>query len=431
MFTVEELIYATGGQLISGPHQANALSIGIDSRKAKKGQIFVAIKGEKFDAHDFINEVVARGVRILIVHRPLKVSNKKVSVILVKDTTQALGRLAYFHRMRFKIPLIAITGSAGKTTTKEMVFQVLSQKFTVLKNEGTQNNHIGVPLTLLKLTSSHQIVVLECGTNQPGDIDWLVGITRPTVAVFTNIGESHLEKLKTPQGVLKEKWDLTKYMDTKEVVIFNEDDALLRKAVKKFKGKIIGFSLKSPQRKKLPPRFSSTDRCSNALAAFACGRLFGVSLKKIYDALDRFQFPPGREELIKLKDRWVINDTYNANPVSMRSAIDMLSNFSTSGRRIMVAADMLELGRQSKKLHEAIGEAVAQSKINVLFTVGKLARHIGLKAKKKAHQLVVFTYNDIETVVDTLTKMFDQGDVVLVKGSRGMKMERLVERLKG
>ena len=160
-------------------------------------------------------------------HKPVAVSNPKISVISIKDTTRALGDIARFHRLRFKIPVIALTGSAGKTTTKEMIAAVLSRKYKVLKNEGTQNNHIGVPLTLLKLKPDHRIVVLECGTNQPGDIVWLADVARPQVAVITNIGESHLEKLKTTSGVLKEKWTLTSFMGPKILVIINADDPLL------------------------------------------------------------------------------------------------------------------------------------------------------------------------------------------------------------
>jgi UDP-N-acetylmuramoyl-tripeptide--D-alanyl-D-alanine ligase len=431
MFTVKEIIQATKGKLVQGNKAISVESVSIDSRQAKEGQLFIAIKGETFDGHNFINEVIAKGIRTIVIHKPVKVKDPKAVVIQVKDTTKALGHLARFHRLRFKIPVVALTGSAGKTTTKEMLGAVLGQKYQVLKSEGTQNNHIGVPLTLLKLNSSYQIVVLECGTNQPGDIAWLADIGRPTVALFTNIGESHLEKLKTPQGVLREKWNLTKYMDSKGIVILNQDDALLKKAASRFKGRTIGFSLFSPERKKLPSRFSSTDRCANALAAWACGRLFKVTPQAIYSALDHFKFPPGREEVIDLKDRWLINDTYNANPVSMRSAIEMLNTFPSAQRRIFVAADMLELGTQAKRLHESIGETIACSKINMLVTVGKLAKHIALQAKKKTKMILVFTYNDIEPAVMELTRTFRSGDVVLVKGSRGMKMERLVERLRG
>ncbi|MBI3602276.1 MAG: UDP-N-acetylmuramoyl-tripeptide--D-alanyl-D-alanine ligase [Candidatus Omnitrophica bacterium] len=430
MFTIDELIKATQGRLVQGPAKGSVRSACIDSRLIKKDQLFIAIKGDIFDGHDFITDVVAKGVRVLLVHKPVAMTNPGVSVIAVHDTTRALGHLARFHRLRFKVPVIALTGSAGKTTTKEMITGVLNKKYRVLKNEGTQNNHIGVPMTLLRLRPSHEIVVLECGTNQPGDIAWLADITRPTVVLFTNIGESHLEKLKNKQGVLREKWNLTKFMDRKGAVIFNQDDPLLRKTVERFDGRLIAFSLHNKIKQKLPFRFSSSNRCSNALAAYVCGRLFHVPHIDIYKTLDSFKFPSGREEVIHLKDRWLINDTYNANPVSMRSAIEMLNDFATPHQRIMVAADMLELGSQSRKLHESIGSVIAQSKINVLITVGHLARHMALQVKKEARQLLVFTYNDIESAAKELIKIFVPGDVVLIKGSRDMRMERLVEHLK-
>jgi len=430
MFTIDELVKATGGHLVQGPVQGSVRSVSIDSRLVKKGQLFIAVKGNIFDGHDFITDVVVQGVCILLVHKPVAITNPRVSVIAVHDTTRALGHLARFHRLRFKVPVIALTGSAGKTTTKEMIACVLNKKYRVLKNEGTQNNHIGVPMTLLRLRPSHDIVVLECGTNQPGDIAWLADITRPTVALFTNIGESHLEKLKNKQGVLREKWNLTKFIDRKGVVIFNRDDPLLRKTVERFCGRRIAFSLHSKIKQKLPLRFSSFDRCSNALAAYACGQLVHVAHSDIYKALDSFKFPAGREEVIHLKDRWLINDTYNANPVSMRSAVEMLNDFTVPHQRIMVAADMLELGSQSRRLHESIGRMIARSNIDVLMTVGSLARYMAQQAKKKGKRLIVFTYNDIASAKDQLNRIFDKGDVVLIKGSRDMKMERLVEHLK-
>jgi len=235
MFTIDEIIKAVQGTLVQGPAGAKVSAVSIDSRIVKKGELFIAVKGDVFDGHDFIDGVVAKGVRVLVVHKAIEIKDPKVSVIRVKDTVRALGDIARFHRRRFKVPVIALTGSAGKTTTKEMIAAVLGRKYMVLKNEGTQNNHIGVPLTLLRLKAGHQIVVLECGTNQPGDIVWLADVARPTVAVFTNIGESHLEKLKTTQGVLKEKWDLVSFMGPKDTVIINADDVLLSKRARQKK----------------------------------------------------------------------------------------------------------------------------------------------------------------------------------------------------
>ena len=374
-----EIIEATKGRLVQGPAKAHVRSVCIDSRIVKKGELFIAVKGDVFDGHDFIDGVMAKGVRVLIVHKAVEVKDPKVSVIRVKDTIRALGDIARFHRLRFKIPVIAVTGSAGKTTTKEMIAAVLGRKYKVLKNEGTQNNHIGVPLTLLKLKSVHRMVVLECGTNQPGDIVWLADVARPSVAVFTNIGESHLEKLKTTRGVFKEKWTLTSFMGAKDTVIINADDKLLsRQARKKNIFKIMTYGIKAKAdcrasgihihsgrylnfhvgQKTIELNSCGVNNVYNALAAVGCGVFFKVPVKDIAQALKSFEFPQGRGQIVRLGKGWMINDTYNANPVSMRSALQTLQTIETKQKRIFVAADMLELGKQSKALHQAMGAAL-------------------------------------------------------------------------
>ena len=208
MFTITEILEATKGTLVQGPARAQVRSVCIDSRIVKKGELFIAIKGEVFDGHDFIDAVIAKGVRVLIVHKPVKVKDPKISVIRVEDTIRALGDIARFHRLRFKIPVIALTGSAGKTTTKEMIAAVLGRKYKVLKNEGTQNNHIGVPLTLLKLKAGHQMVVLECGTNQPGDIVWLADVARPGCGGFYQYRRVTLGKIKDHQRCSQREMDV-------------------------------------------------------------------------------------------------------------------------------------------------------------------------------------------------------------------------------
>ncbi len=450
MFTIKEIAEAAEGRLIQGEDTAIVKSVSIDSRLVEKGQLFIAVKGDIFDGHDFITDVIARGVRVVVVHRPVKIDNPNVSIIMVKDTTRALGHIARFHRLRFKIPIIALTGSAGKTTTKEMIAVVLSKKYRVLKNEGTENNHIGVPLTLLKLKSSHQMVVLECGTNQPGDIPWLSDVVRPNVAVFTNIGESHLEKLKTPKGVLKEKWTLTSWMGRQSTVIINADDTLLSSIVKVKKSfRIMTYSSKNPSRfqakdirvedghhlffnidrKTIELNTCGINNMYNALASYACGVLMGVPTHRIVSALKSFEFPKGRGQIVKLGRGWLINDSYNANPVSMRSAASTLQNFRTQGKRIMVAADMLELGIKAKELHGQIGKVIAQAGVDVLITVGALSRHMAAQARANNKNLEVFACADIDSAQKNLAKVFNNGDVVLVKGSRRMAMERVVEFL--
>jgi len=452
MFTLREIVEATQGKLIQGIDKISVQSVSIDSRAVKAGQLFIAVKGDIFDGHDFVAEVAAKGVRVIIVHRTVKINHPNVSVIMVKDTTRALGHLARFHRLRFKTPVIALTGSAGKTTTKEMLAAVLGQKFRVLKNEGTQNNHIGVPLTLFKLTPSYQLVVLECGTNQPGDIPWLADICRPDIAVFTNIGESHLEKLKTPKGVLKEKWTLSSYMTSKGTVIVNADDPLLAAQAKiSKKTKVVTYGYNKPSRyqakemriergnhlcfnvKSLPGSVElntcGTNHMYNALAAYACGHLLGVPNARILLALKKFEFPKGRGQIMPLGRGWMINDSYNSNPVSMRSAVQTLEALTTQGCRILIAADMLELGAKAKELHAAIGRVIAKSKIDSLITVGALSRHMAAAARATNKDLQVFACADIESAQKQLGKIFKNGDAVLIKGSRRMAMERVVEFL--
>ncbi len=451
MFSIKEIIAATNGKLLSGKAEGKVMGVSIDSRQVKANQLFIAVKGEIFDGHDFIKDVVLRGIKVIVVHKDVAVPQGNVSVILVKDTTKALGDLARFYRLRFKIPVIAITGSAGKTTTKEMIAAVLSRKHKVLKNEGTQNNHIGVPLTLFKLKPSHSIVVMECGTNQPGDIPWLSDVLRPTAAVFTNIGESHLEKLGSPSGVLKEKWTLTQFLPKGSPVIINADDVLLSKkaAPSKRKYKVITYGIYKSATlqantiivhgatsmtfavsgKSIELHSCGINNVYNSLAAYACGITFGVKPVDIVAALGAFEFPQGRGQILKLGRGWLLNDAYNANPVSMRSALQTLEAMSVSGKKIVVAADMLELGKQSATLHASIGALMARLHVDVLITVGALARHIGVEARRKNKRMTVVACKDVEGAKMHLAKLFENGDALLVKGSRRMKMENVVEFL--
>jgi len=449
MFTIDEIIAATGGALLQGPAQGRVRSVSIDSRAVKSHELFMAIKGEVFDGHDFIDAVIKQGVRVLVVHQSLKVKDARVSIILVKDTVRALGDVARFHRQRFKIPVIALTGSAGKTTTKEMIAAVLARKYKVLKNEGTQNNHIGVPLTLLKLKPQHQMVVLECGTNQPGDIVWLADVARPDIAIFTNIGESHLEKLKTIKGVFEEKWRLTSFLNPKSTVILNADDSFLAsQCKKKHSFKMMTYSIKAKSDwqardvhvhagrylnfkvagKRLVLNSCGVNNIYNALSALSCGVLLKVPMKDIIIALKSFGFPQGRGQILRLGRGWMINDTYNANPVSMRSALQTLQAIETPSKRIFVAADMLELGTQSKLLHEAMGRAIAKSNVDVLITVGRMAKLMSAHARRNK-KIQVFTCLEANDAQKYLAKVFQNGDAVLIKGSRRMRMEQVAEFL--
>lgn len=450
MFSIDEILKATQGKLLQGNPQGTVKGVSIDSRAIKTNDLFIAIKGEKHDAHDFIAKVVRQGVSVLLVHRPVKVNNRKVTVIQVKDTTRALGHLARFHRLRFDIPVVGITGSAGKTTTKEMIAAVLKKKYNVLANEGTQNNHIGVPLTLFKLRRAHKVAVIEMGTNQPGDIAWLAETACPTIAVLTNIGESHLEKLKTLEGVYREKMHLAKFVSSDGYVIFNKDDIYLTDVPgERLRGRVISYAVKTKAdysavdvrvnaslglnfKTGKKPYFLQTfsaDMAYNALAAVSCARILDVSVKDIQNAFKGFRFQRGRQEILKKHGLMIINDSYNANPVSMRSAVATLDAFPAEGKRILICADMLELGWRSKELHQKVGECVAASKVDVLMTLGDQARWILEKAHQKNRRLVAVHFNELEALKNYLSVLCGKGDVVLVKGSRRMSMENVVDFL--
>lgn len=450
MFTVQEILKATQGKLLQGNPDAKVKGVSIDSRAIKPNELFIAIKGENFDGHDFVRKVIARGIKVVIVHHPVQIPNRKATVIRVNDTVKALGHLALFHRSRFDIPVIGITGSAGKTTTKEMIAAVLKTKLNVLSNVGTQNNHIGVPLTLFKFTKQHQAAVIEMGTNQPGDIPWLAKIARPTIAVLTNIGESHLEKLKSLGGVFREKLTLAKAIGSDGHIIYNADDGYLKTIPRqKCSARLVaysvhersalrathlnirrleGLSFKSNKKMFFLKTFS-VDMTYNALAAIACAKILKISDQNVSRTLKTFRFEKGRQEILLKRGVWIINDSYNANPVSMRSAVNALSAFPTDGRRIFICADMLELGRQSKRLHQEVGRCVAASNIDVLMTLGEQARWIMESAHRLKPRLVVLHFTRVEDAEHYLHVLCTKHDVVLVKGSRRMKMENVVEYL--
>lgn len=450
MFTIQEILDVTQGKLIQAGAVRKVRSVCIDSRKVKRGSLFVAIKGERFDGHDFVAQAVKQGAVAVVVSRGLSPKGD-CPLIKVKDTVKALGQIAKAHRDRFDVPIIAITGSAGKTTTKEMIASVLQSQYKVLKNEGSYNNQIGVPLTLLKIKPFHQIVVVEIGTNQPGDIAELTSIVQPSIAIMTNIGESHLERLKSPEKVFQEKISLVKGLPKGATVIFNKDDAFLKKIPARFRQKTclsfgmnkgadyqatdivagqkgrINFKVNARHAMQLPtPAFSNM---YNALASISCGRLFNISYNIIYTHLKRFGGIKGRQKVACVKGFVVIDDTYNANPVSFRGALQLLDAFPATGRKILVCADMLELGQKAQVLHQEIGEVVAESSTDVVLTYGSLSFYTAQKIKKVNSRIEVCHFKTRSSLNKKLLKRCQPGDVVLIKGSHGMHMEKTVECL--
>jgi UDP-N-acetylmuramoyl-tripeptide--D-alanyl-D-alanine ligase len=372
-----------------------------------------------------------------------------VPFIKVKNTTHALGDIARYRRKQFHIPLIAVTGSNGKTTTKEMIACVLSKKFKVLKNEGTKNNQVGVPLTLLRLDSSYNIAVLELGTNHPGEIEYLTKVCQPNIGVITNIGPSHLEFLHSLKGVFREKHKLLESLGNPYLAVLNCDDAYLRKeALKKNKRPFIfGFGRRNHsdfsvsdvrhlsnrlefrvnQKYKFTLDTLGYYNIYNALAAIAIARIFGMDYKDIASQLANFDFPQGRLKLIQLKQANFIDDTYNSNPFSLRQALDALANFTNKGRKIFVMGDMLELGRGAEPFHRQAGRRLAEI-CDALITVGTLSKFAAGAALSYGFDARnIFSCSSAKAAREILLNKIAPGpdDIVLVKGSRAMKMEEI------
>ncbi len=430
--------------------------VSTDSRVLKAGNIFIALRGEKFDGHQFVEDVLQRGALAVVVDKNWSRENKeslersKKNFVIVPDTTKALGELAHIYRKKFSLPIVVIGGSNGKTTTKEMVSTVLQTTNSVLATEGNLNNHIGVPHMLFRLTPKHDIAVLELGTNHFGELKYLCDIVQPTHALVTNIGKEHLEFFSDENGVAKEETELFRSVAKKGVAFVNVDDRYLSKAGKRVRRTVKFGSGKNADVRAMNihtdefgrPSFeievkgkkeksishlsaAGLHNVSNALAAMAVGLQFKVPKKKILFALERYKGASKRMEIIKRNGITILNDTYNANPDSVLAALKTLRSMKTSGNKIVVLADMLELGPTAEHEHAKIGLAVSDMEFEYLLTVGPLSRytHEASKLGFAEH------FDSKEALIASLKSQISSGDAVLVKGSRGMKMEEVVAQI--
>lgn len=435
----------------------NAHLISIDTRTIKKGDIFLAIKGRQFDGHDFVEEAFKKGARLAIVSRkPKQLSAYKKRLIIVTDTVRALGNIAASHRKSFDIPVIAITGSNGKTTAKDMVAHVLSSRYNALKNEASKNNLVGLPLTLLGLNKKHDVVVLEMGMNCLGEIDRLSEIAGPNIGVITNIGPAHTEFLGTLKNVFIAKKELLKHLARESAVLLNRDDLYLR-SVKGPKCRKIYFGIEKKcdfQAKKLTYQRNkwsfSLDSYStpgverkfelgilgrhniyNALIAISVARQFDIDFSAIAEKIKSYkQSCPMRLNFKNVRGVGILDDSYNSNPMSMQCAIHALVRYQTSGKKIIVTGDMLELGKKAKTMHKTLGRTVASSPIDVLITQGRLSVFVNNEAKRKGMG-GIYHATSHRDAAGFLRKIVKPGDAVLVKGSRAMQMERVIEEFKG
>jgi len=428
-------------------------SVSIDSRKIQKGDLFFALKGSKTDGHFFISEAIKKGADgIVISNKKFIPKEKNVDIIIVEDTLKALQNLSKYIRKKSNAKIVAITGSMGKTTTKEFAAKLLSAKFNVLKSEGNLNSTSGLPLSLIKLSEGHQIAVLEMATNKKGEIAQLSKITKPNIAAILNISEVHLEFFGSLKNIAKEKLSLINYLDNDSIVIFNNDDYFLKDIAysKKYsyglenKSDLMikntetimpyGFKGKfSEKGKTYPFYFPIRGRWNlyNLLAAVSITRHCNVPWDTILDIIPHLEIPSMRGKLYHLqKDILLIDDSYNSNPKALYEACLDFNNLSTKGRKILILGDMLELGKHSEKLHRFIGEKIAYLNIDSVFCIGNLSYLIIKEIKSRSiNKIETFHYEKVEDALDFLLNYIKKGDSILIKGSRGIGLDIIANNL--
>lgn len=466
LFTLEEILEVLGARLIGGPAphslKRKIRRVVSDSRVVRSGDLFVAFEGERFDGHTFVPAVLAQGAMAIVKenYRPPSLSTPvaEPALIGVKDTLLAYQQLAAHHRTRFTIPVVAVTGSNGKTTTKEMVAAVLAQRWRTLKTEGNLNNRIGVPQTLFLLTSRHQAAVIEMGVDQEGQTTRLCEIVRPTVGVITNIGPDHLEFFGSMEGSAQAKAELLDLLPADGAVALNADDQYFDYLAARARCRVVSFGMspkadvravQSRDRNEsgstfglmLPGRARpfavrlkvyGQHNIQNALAAAAVGFVLGLPATAIAEGLARFRPAAMRSQIVLSHGVRVINDCYNANPASMQAAIQLLAQLGKAQRTIAVLGDMLELGPEAKQMHRAVGTFLAGQDITHLIACGSLGRELAQGARSAGMPADRITeVSDAAAAGSALKSMVRQGDVVLVKASRGMRMEQVVETLTG
>jgi UDP-N-acetylmuramoyl-tripeptide--D-alanyl-D-alanine ligase len=455
-FSLQEVITATNGEWVGQTDPTHIFPTGgeRDNRTIKEGELFFALPGERVDGHQFVDAALQSGASAGVVSRQwfeAQTPRPSKPLIVVEAPDLAMGDVARAYRKKFQIPVIGITGSNGKTTTKDMVAAVLQTQYNVLATQGNLNNQLGVPLTLFQLNAQHEVAVIEMGIAGFGEMRYLCHIAQPTIGIITNVGPTHLEFLGSVEGVAKAKGELLEYLDESSMTIMNLDDLLLSKERVKVKGRLLGFGIEQHSQFRgeglsldqerrghftLQGRIFSLSvpgrhNVYNALAAIAAGVALNVPLEKAAHALAHFVPTKLRSQVISQNGLRLINDSYNANPASMHAALEILSqiDISAGGRRIAVLGDMRELGNMANQAHQDLGKETG-SKVDALFALGEHA-HLVTDAAKSAglSPTMSHAFTDSETLIATLKAFITPGDTLLVKGSRGLAMERIVEAL--
>ena len=450
--TIADLFDIPTAEIFEPDVYKSASSVSIDTRSINTGEIYVAIKGRKFDGHNFVNEAAKKGASAVIINRSkLKDFDKlKCTIVTVRNTTNAFADLAHIWRNKNRYKVISITGSNGKTTTKEFLYEILKFKFKVQKSTANNNNHIGVPMTLLSTKSGTDFTIVEHGTNHFGEIEFTAKAAEPDYAVITNIGESHVEFLKDLDGVFKEKSALLNHIAAGGKIFINSDDPVQKKGCTKFKNKItFGFkgkpnvkgrirevltdgtslmSIETGRRKfdiriPIPGRAAAQNFLTAATVALHCGSRI-LDIKK---AAKNIEPVSGRMKPNKLKNSLIIDDTYNASPGSFRNAVYTLADLKKYKSRILIAGDIFELGKRAKELHLGLAEDLKRSKITEFISLGKNMKFLSEALEdSKIKRRHFVRRNSLKKYLKELTI---EGSAIVVKGSRGMHMEEFVEIL--
>jgi len=454
---VGEVYRAMGGRLQQGDENLTVTRVSTDTRQVLPGDLFFALRGDNFDAHNFVDQAVAGGAGALVVSRDVQVP-AQVPVIKVNDTLLGLQALAAYHRRQYNIPVVGITGSSGKTTTKDMIASVLASSWPVLKTKGNFNNEIGLPLTLLDLAEQHRAAVVEMAMRGPGEIHALCQIARPTCAVITNIGTAHLERLGSVANIAQAKGELLEHIPAEGFALLPGDSQLAREQARRCHGQVLFFGLEpgldiyaqEVRREGAGNRFTvvmgdirqevylplpGQHNIQNALAAFGVGILLGVQPEQAAAGLAQVTLSAMRmdikEATINGGAVTIINDVYNANPDSTCAALQSLAEIAGGRRRaVAVLGDMLELGSGAVDGHRRVGSAAVRHQVAQLITVGQLSRETaqGVQLAGGVPGGLVSCLSNAEAL-EVLKGVLQPGDVLLVKGSRGMQMEEIIQGL--
>jgi UDP-N-acetylmuramoyl-tripeptide--D-alanyl-D-alanine ligase len=452
--TLKQISEMAGATNDLGRFSENIITgVTIDSRKIEAGNLFVPFKGERVDGHKYVQEAIERGAAAALWQKDVPHPPLDLPILLVDDCLKALQELARNYRNQLSVKVVGITGSNGKTTTKDMTANLLSLKYKVQKTEGNFNNHIGLPLTVLGLREDTDIAVLEMGMSGRGEIEFLTKLARPDAVVITNIGESHLLDLGSREGIAEAKFEILQGLQDGGLAVLHGDEPLLMERIKQYKGNIQVKTFGRNKPNDLYPveitqmnqgnRFKmnasdetfelpvlGTHNILNALAAMQIACYFSIPFEEMKPGLAGIKLTNMRMELVEGKHgEKIINDAYNASPTSMMAAIELVSNLKGYERKILVLGDMLELGPQEEKYHLQVGAGLNPEKIDFLFTYGSLGTHIATGAKKVLDDQCVFAFIDKQELIKELKNYVNDQTLVLVKASRGMKMEEIVTAL--